>query len=215
MKTIRKTILEAAALLAVAVVVASAANARRGSGSIKWTKNYFDTGASLVEAQVSAVRSAEAVHDDGGWGTNGRPEAPAIGTRSEPTESAKTVAHLEHSFQSISFDEVAAVFEDPDTATGLNVFIDGRNEASYESGHLPGAIHADPYDIGPYVDELLAACSGAAKVIVYCNGGDCEDSIFMCRELVEAGVPYDIIYLYEGGWKEWEANDMPVEDGRP
>ena len=55
---------------------------------------------------------------------------------------------------------------------------------------------------------------GALKVIVYCGGGDCEDSVFMCRELLEADVPYDAIHLYVGGWEEWTAKGMPVEEGR-
>jgi hypothetical protein len=27
-------------------------------------------------------------------------------------------------------------------------------------------------------------------------------------------VPYDSIFLYPGGWKEWSANQMPTQTGR-
>ena len=64
-----------------------------------------------------------------------------------------------------------------------------------------------------YWDNAQGALYAAAIVVVYCGGGDCEDSIFMCRELVETGLASDNIFLYEGGWHEWSESDQPTQTG--
>ena len=119
-----------------------------------------------------------------------------------------------HHFQVIAFDEVLAVFNHPDTKLGENIFIDARNDDLFEAGHIPGAIQCDHYQLEDYIDEVIDYAYEATKVIVYCNGGDCTDSIYVCRDLVEDwDVPFDAVYLYEGGWKEWQAREQPVEFG--
>ncbi len=170
---------------AAAVAIASVANAVRGSGSIEWTKNYFDTGAGLISVEGPLERLG-------------------------PTEAVQP----KHPYQEVTFDELVALLDDPNTAAGLNALIDARSDEHYESGHIPGAIQCDPYNIEPYIDDVLAQVMGAETVVIYCGGGDCEDSVFMCRELIEADVPYEAIYLYAGGWKEWTAKNMPVEEER-
>ena len=111
-------------------------------------------------------------------------------------------------------DIIGRVFDDPDTQSGLNVFVDARNDHNYEEGHLPGAVQCDPYLVDQYWDNVEPLVLGAMKVVVYCGGGDCEDSIFMCRELVNQGVPTEALFLYEGGWKEWVAAGGAAEIGR-
>jgi hypothetical protein len=49
--------------------------------------------------------------------------------------------------------------------------------------------------------------------VVYCGGGQCEDSIFMCRELDSAGIPYAKLFLYEGGYHEWVDQQQPTHQG--
>ena len=75
----------------------------------------------------------------------------------------------------------------------------------------------DHYRLGnydsEYIDYILESIEGAERVITFCNGGDCEDSIFMCGDLIEWDVPYDKVYLYPGGYQEWKRNGMPIEIG--
>jgi rhodanese-related sulfurtransferase len=51
------------------------------------------------------------------------------------------------------------------------------------------------------------------KVVVYCSGGECEDSEFAAIMLRDAGVPRDILFVYAGGILEWKATGLPVETG--
>ena len=119
-----------------------------------------------------------------------------------------------HDFQLIAYEAVAALHEEPETLDGLNVFIDARNDHDYEDGHIPGAVQCDPHNVAQYWDNVEPLVQGAMKILVYCGGGDCDDSIFMCRELQNQDIPHEAIYLYEGGWEEWTAKGGPVETGR-
>ncbi len=138
----------------------------------------------------------------------------AISTSVPVDDDGAASGHADHPYQTVTFAEAVAVFDDPATRQGLNVFVDARNDAQYEDGHIPGAVQCDPFEVERYVDELLIATNGVEKIVVYCGGADCRDSIFMCRELVELGLPSEAIYLFEGGWEEWSDADMPVALGR-
>jgi rhodanese-related sulfurtransferase len=171
------------------------ANAVRETGSIKLTKNYFDKGTPRPTASpegTAAIATAGA----------SLPSAPSV--------KNVAVKHLQHDYQEITFEGVVGVLNDPLTAQGLNVFVDARKADLFHEGHIPGAIHCDPYEPQRSIETVLARANGVEKVIVYCGGGDCEDSIFLCRDLVEGGVPNETVYLYPGGWSEWTAKKMPV-----
>jgi rhodanese-related sulfurtransferase len=197
---IKKTMLEILVLVAVGLGLGFAVNACRAKGSIKVSKNYFEAGSPAVTVADRSHKPTVAVTD---------PAAPLR----QPQAPAKASGHLKHDYQSISLDGVVEVFNDPLTTKGLNAFVDARNDQLFQEGHIPGAVQFDPYQVEQYLQAALEKAGTAEKIIVYCNGGDCEDSIFACRELVAAGVPYDSIYLFEGGWKEWEAAEMPIDKG--
>ncbi|MBC8327877.1 MAG: hypothetical protein ISR76_01050 [Planctomycetes bacterium] len=94
-------------------------------------------------------------------------------------------------------------------------FLDARRRASFDSGHLPGAFLADPWDkekediFDPgFVNEL----QGAFAVIVYCHGGECDDSKSVAMKLVYTHqIPAELVYIFEGGFEEWQAAGLPVE----
>ena len=54
------------------------------------------------------------------------------------------------------------------------------------------------------IDDLRAELELAFFVIVYCNGGDCEDSLHLAADLSSLyGIPTENIYVFEGGLNEW------------
>lgn len=137
-----------------------------------------------------------------------------MGSLPESASDSPQLSHSKHKFQIITFEDVLEAFNDGGMDDGSYVFVDARNDKLYEEGHIPGALQADHYRLDEYIEAVLDAADMAEKIIVYCNGGDCEDSIFMCQDLIEFDVPYDRLFLYEGGWNEWELNDQPVATGR-
>jgi rhodanese-related sulfurtransferase len=56
-------------------------------------------------------------------------------------------------------------------------------------------------------------CQTAERMVVYCNGGDCEDSLFTAVTLKNAGIPGTNLWIYPGGLGEWSTNGLPVETG--
>lgn len=203
MRIIKQTGCELLALAVIGLVVGLSANSLRAKGSLELGKNYFYI--PPIEKPTPPVQP-----DDTNNGDTGKsiPEKPKGGD--EPS-----TAKPKYPYQTIDYDGVVAVLKDPDTQTGLNVIVDARNDHAYEAGHIPGAVQCDPYNVPQYWDNVEPRVMGAMKVVVYCGGGDCEDSAYMCRELVNQGVPMEAIYLYAGGWNEWDAKHGPVETGRP
>jgi len=108
---------------------------------------------------------------------------------------------------------VAQLFEDPRCQQDLVVFVDARNDHDYQQGHVPGAYQLDYYHPENYLPTVLPLCQVAQEVVVYCNGGDCEDSERTALFLRDAGIPADKLYVYAGGITEWQANHLPVELG--
>ena len=104
-------------------------------------------------------------------------------------------------------------FKDPRYAQGLIVFVDARDDEQYQRGHIPGAYQLDYYHPASYLGVVLPVCQTAEQILVYCNGGDCEDSKHTAIFLRDAGVPASKLFVYLGGISEWATNGLPVETG--
>ncbi len=204
MKSLRSIVTELVVLSMLAVALGLGANAVRASakkpGVIKLTHNYFKT---PPKRQPKAADRATG--------------ATIIGVKSpddtEVKSAVEEVGHIDSPYTIVSVNEAAEVFRDPNTALGVNVFVDARGDGPFAEGHIPGAVQCDHYNLDLYVDNVLDYAQGADKVIVYCNGGDCIDSMSVCTDLEDAGVSIDNIYLFAGGWKAWLAAKLPVATG--
>lgn len=60
---------------------------------------------------------------------------------------------------------------------------------------------------------MLPVCQAAAAVMVYCTGGDCEDSEYAAISLGKAGIANEKLYVFKGGITEWTSNSLPVKTG--
>jgi thiosulfate/3-mercaptopyruvate sulfurtransferase len=89
------------------------------------------------------------------------------------------------------------------------VFLDARDEASYQAGHIPGAVNAPVAELwtssgGLRPEQVIASQFAEAgvgpgsQVVVYCGGGVLSALTYMT--LAEAGVS---VRLYVGSWSEW------------
>lgn len=140
------------------------------------------------------------------------PPAPAPAEAAQPPPSPAEAA--EPKFQEVSLSEAIALFEDQKTTHGAYVFVDARVDESYEAGHIPGAVQCDFYRIDYYFPDLLRRAAHAEKIIVYCGNADCEDSLYVCGELLKSDVHRARILLFKGGWKEWNEAGLPMATGR-
>ena len=98
---------------------------------------------------------------------------------------------------------------------GSGIFVlDARRPDDFERGRIQNATLCYYYQADDYLPDLLPKLVDATDVFIYCNGGDCEDSIFLARKIMEGGVPIDIVRVYEGGFEEWVELGHPVETGK-
>ncbi len=115
--------------------------------------------------------------------------------------------------QALSHEGALALLEDPRVARGEVLFVDARDDSQYQAGHIPGAWQLDHYRMSQYLPDLLPAALAARQIVVYCTGGECEDSEFAAVVLQEAGVPGDRIWIYTGGFTAWQQAGQPIESG--
>ena len=86
----------------------------------------------------------------------------------------------------------------------LNViWIDAREKADYDTGHIPGAVLLNELNwedgLGSLVSEWL---SDTRPIIVYCSSRQCDASKRIAQQLREA-LPEAEIYSLKGGWEAW------------
>jgi rhodanese-related sulfurtransferase len=139
---------------------------------------------------------------------------PGFGAPDELSGTNKLAARLQAQKLALAdISEVEALFRDPGREAERVIFVDARNQARYEEGHIPGAYLLDHFYPEVTLAEVLPAALGAETVVVYCNGGDCEDSEFAAIFLRDAGVANDRLRVYGGGMAEWRDHGLPVEMG--
>jgi rhodanese-related sulfurtransferase len=109
--------------------------------------------------------------------------------------------------------QVAQLFRDARYAQELIVFVDARDDRHYQEGHIPGAWQFDPYHAEIHLATVLPVCQAAERIVVYCTGGECEDSEFAAILLRDAGLPKEKLFVYGGGMTEWTTSGLPVEIG--
>jgi rhodanese-related sulfurtransferase len=139
----------------------------------------------------------------------------AAGTNSPDGSALATVAGrlAEKGLRVIDGPEAKQWFDQPQYAQELIVFIDARDDRHYQEGHVPGAYQFDRYYPEKHLAAVLPACATAEKIVVYCTGGNCEDSEFAALALKDAGVPAERLFVFVGGITQWSANGWPIELG--
>lgn len=195
---IKTVVLEGLFVALVGTVLAFVFNAVSPAG-LELTRNYFPGAIRPAAAAVATTNRAVA-----GGGTNVSP------LFAEDLFAARLKAK---DLQLVVRDQAWQLFQDPRYSHNLIVFVDARDDAHYQAGHIPGAHAFDHYRATESLASVLAVCQAAERVVVYCDGGDCEDSEFAAVLLRESGVPNAKLAVYPGGFTEWQSNALPVELG--
>ena len=192
----KKVMLEAVLVAGMGTAVAFMANGLSPRG-LKLTRDYFPgssrTGAGVLPATITVKG----------------------GSPAQPSAAEMALARLrEKGLQVVDGKQAREMFEDPRFAQGAIIFIDARNDEHYQQGHIPGAWPFDRYHPENYLPTVLPACQLAQQVVVYCTGGDCEDSEFAALFLRDsAQIPGEKLFVFAGGWTEWTERGLPMETG--
>jgi rhodanese-related sulfurtransferase len=193
--SIRKLLAETLLVMLAGLLLALAANALSPRG-LKLTRDYFPAAEKQPESAVATAVPA-----------------PVASSRAT-TPADETSRRLEsRGLQLVNSNAVMELFKDPRYQQGLIVFVDARDDEHYTAGHIPGAWQFNHYRPEVYLPMVLPACMIAQKVVVYCTGGQCEDSEFAATMLRENGVTRENLFVYAGGITEWKGLGRPLEVG--
>ncbi|MBC8124762.1 MAG: HIT domain-containing protein [Candidatus Kapabacteria bacterium] len=82
--------------------------------------------------------------------------------------------------------------------------IDARGADKYALGHIGKASNFYGGEIQSRITELLESVPRDRVVLIYCDGGECELSHHVADVLKQFN--YGPIFIFTGGWAEWEKN---------
>jgi len=191
---VKRVLLEALLVAAAGAIVAFGANALSPRG-LKLTQDYF-------HGETLPVSRAQ---------TN---PAQVSGTTNANAAVEPVIARLkEKGLQVVNGEQALHLFQDPLYQQGAIIFIDARNDEHYQGGHIPGAYQFDNYHPENYMGRIFPLCQSAQKIVIYCNGGNCEDSQFAALTLRDAQIPNEKLFVYTGGITEWTNHGYAIELG--
>ncbi len=147
-----------------------------------------------------------------------RPVAPAVNTpplvkASGPAHAdvSRFTPHPEKAYVEIGGADVAALH----SAGAL--FLDARRTSVFEQGHVAGARSISVWEsdledkVRRLFDERSDAPEQAKPVVIYCSGGDCEDSHMLAEKLW--GIQFNNVYVYKDGFPDWQKRGGAVRTG--
>lgn len=103
----------------------------------------------------------------------------------------------------VSNEEAKKLFDD-----GV-IFIDTREDAAWDLGRIPGAIHLDVLTDVFTKKALLKEVKIDEKVVFYCNGVNCGRSSAASERALEYG--FTNVYYYREGYPGWKKLGYPTE----
>jgi hydroxyacylglutathione hydrolase len=196
---VKQVLLEGVLVGLLGAAVAFAANALSPQG-LKLTNDYFP--------------GAPQVHASARTGANRMAAVNVTNSRAFSSEEMLAARLKQNGLQLIGTDEVLKLFHDPRREQDLVAFLDARPDNHYQAGHIPGAYQFDHFHPENYLATILPVCQAAQQIVVYCHGGECEDSEFAAVMLTrDAGIAKEKLFVYGGGITEWIDRGLPVEIG--
>lgn len=91
---------------------------------------------------------------------------------------------------------------------GATLFLDAREPADYQAGHIGNALNLPVLSFARKFGEIAPLLTPETRLILYCDGEECELSHRLKSELVPLG--YTNIQLLHNGWSAWRKAGFPV-----
>jgi rhodanese-related sulfurtransferase len=151
----------------------------------------------------------------------GRDYFPADSIAAEPgdglgdaAENGENAGKPQHGYTSFNLADAQDYQQYLDDQDGV-MFLDARSEKLFEAGHIPGARLCHHYRQDQFIPAMLEELRAADIIVIYCAGGDCEDSIQLATDLVFThGLTQELIAIFEGGFAEWVDAGLAVRAGK-
>lgn len=137
------------------------------------------------------------------------PQALKPATNPQPTPAVSFSPAVGQPIREIGGGDAAEAFR-----TGIP-FLDARRSAEYELGHIRGAWNLPVWE--STLEERLVEFEAQvnrppeAALVLYCDGGSCEDSHLLASKLFQMG--YRNLLLYREGYPDWASQGRPITKG--
>lgn len=95
--------------------------------------------------------------------------------------------------------------------SGVYFVFDARPREHFVEGHLPGAMSLPSDGFDEHMLEYAMMLIPEQEILVYCSGQVCDESLMVCRELLNQG--YTNLVLFAAGMEAWQAAGYPLEEG--
>ena len=156
----------------------------------------------LVPASAGTSRAEARVHTE---------RAKHVVPKPVPAPAKEFAPHPDKTFIEVSGDDAAQLH-----AQGA-LTLDARRTSAYEQGHIAGARPFSVWesDVDEKVNKLYEERSDPREqlkpILVYCSGGDCEDSHMLAQKLW--GVQFNNVYVYKDGFPDWQKRGGAIHTG--
>jgi len=202
-----------AALIALAVIGAAVANlAAPKERKLPWVGSYaraLETTAPVPSSagtrpasETAAASPAPAPAPAASASAASPAGAPAAGA------STRFPPHPDKASVEISGDDAEALHREG------RLFLDARRTSVYADAHIAGARTFPVWEsdidgrVKAFFEEGL---DQNAPIVIYCSGGDCEDSHMLAEKLYMVG--FNALYIYKDGFPGWTKRGLPVSKG--
>ena len=82
------------------------------------------------------------------------------------------------------------------------VFIDARSAASYQSGHISGAVSVPSESFAAQLSMLEGLIDSGKELVIYCGSRTCDDALLLAMKLQAIGAKR--VTLYIDGFDVWQ-----------
>jgi rhodanese-related sulfurtransferase len=205
----KRLLLEILALVAAAVVCASGANlVAAHERRVAFVGTYPDA----LKVPPESAAPAPAPMPVTSAPSSAAPAPAASSTSSSSASNGDVLArfppHKDKPYVEVSGDDVKFLH-----GAGV-LFLDARRTAVYEEGHIANARPMPIWESD--VDQRVMALLGEGRdmtqpVVLYCSGGDCEDSHMLAQKLWGAG--FENLLVYKDGFPDWQKRGGAVHKG--
>jgi rhodanese-related sulfurtransferase len=94
-------------------------------------------------------------------------------------------------------------------------FLDARSSQDFETGHIAGAwslpVWESDLDIRLTTFEAQSGAESKSPLVLYCTGGECQDSHMLASKLLPLG--YRNLLIYRDGYHDWARHGRPSRTG--
>ncbi len=120
------------------------------------------------------------------------------------SHSSETIsAHNIDEIPSVTYNQLVKYLNSPNL-----ILIDARSPLDFEKAHIGNAVNIFAFEenLDIYFQKLSSIPFDERKVIiVYCEGGSCDASHKVAKDLIQLG--HRNVFVYTAGWEEWQKKE--------